>query len=214
MQPDPQSAELAPSNLVKDRLPRRLFMIAMLAGITVGLAPVFMGGCTIARGFDGPGFDDGSVQSIPADQPVTVMLTYGKLDGDKREPFDRYVGIIDDALPQSPGLIGYSLRKELFGDEVWTMSVWDSQDSLWRFVYGDVHGAAMSEASEASIIFTSALFERPAGEIPLDWEEAEQILAEKTAERARGDGQRPAAVGRPAATGRPTTDVEHGGRPQ
>ena len=47
-------------------------------------------------------------------------------------------------LVRSDGLIGYSLKADLIRKTFWTISAWDSTDSLHAFVRSDVHVRAMT----------------------------------------------------------------------
>ena len=75
-------------------------------------------------------------------------------------------------LPAQPGLIGYALRRELFGDELWTLSAWTSEDALDDFVGSEAHLEAM-RAGRAGL--REARFAQrvvPVASLPVPWKAA------------------------------------------
>ncbi len=149
-------------------------------GIKLGvLASVFtlLGGCTISTPFKGPGYDhaDG-VTKVDGGDTVVVALTHAVL-GKERQNFDRGVDRIVDSLAEQPGLIGYSLRRELFGDEAWTLTVWRDEAALLAFVRSEVHQRAIREGAGELAGANFRRFELPASELPIDWEKALGYLA-------------------------------------
>ncbi|MDJ0779791.1 MAG: antibiotic biosynthesis monooxygenase [Gammaproteobacteria bacterium] len=156
--------------------------ISLLALTALGLAmAVFATGCAISTPFGGPGFDrERGVTAVAADERVIVALTHAVL-GERRQAFDRQVGLVADTLPSQQGLIAYSLRKELLGNEAWTMTVWRDEESLQRFVRSSAHQQAIrSSAGELAAVRFSR-FEVPASSLPLGWDEALEYLAGNSA---------------------------------
>ena len=147
------------------------------AGFAAGLFTL-LGGCTISTPFKGPGFDRASgVTDSDRDQTVIVALTHAVL-GDSRRHFDQGVDRVVASLDQQPGLIGYSLRKELFGNEAWTLTVWRDTASLEAFVRSGAHRQAMQTGSAELAAASFRRVEVPAAEIPIDWGTALEYLAE------------------------------------
>ncbi|MEO1481197.1 MAG: antibiotic biosynthesis monooxygenase [Myxococcota bacterium] len=107
--------------------------------------------------------------------PVLVSLTHAVLDGDKREDFDEYVFIVADAMERGniPGLVGFRIRKELFGDEVWTMSAWESEEALADFVRSDVHRKAMRVGRPAIVRMKTRRLTVDGAEVPIGWDRAQ-----------------------------------------
>ena len=155
------------------RLPRAV--VALL----LALAPPLLTGCTAARPFVGPGYEPGrGVVDAEAGDTVVVALTTATLDSARRLAFDAHVSEVLRELPGHEGLIGFSARKELFGDRVWTMTVWRDEESLDRFVDSTVHRRAMSAGSPAMVSFRSRSLEVPVDEVPLAWGRAIELLDE------------------------------------
>jgi heme-degrading monooxygenase HmoA len=137
-----------------------------------------LGGCAIATPFRGPGFAAGKVSGVDPGQTVVVALTNATVHSDRREPFDTHTRKVVDTLPAQPGLIGYSVRRELFGDEAWTMTVWRTDADRARFVATDAHRAAMAAGGPALKSVRFSRVEVPARDIPLSWDRAIQLLNE------------------------------------
>lgn len=156
------------------------FQLAGAARALVPLLGLLLGGCAVATPFRGPGFTAGKVTSVAPDQDVVVVLTNARVHRALRGPFDAQTSKVVDSLPNQPGLVGYSVRRELLGDEVWTMTVWKSEADRARFVASNSHRTAMIEGSPA---LKSARFSRvllPAKDIPISWDRAKQILDEQS----------------------------------
>ena len=145
-------------------------------GILAGTLAL-LGGCAISTPFKGPGYDPGSgVTAANGQQTVVVALTHAMI-GDSRGNFDRAVRRVADSLEQQPGLIGYSLRKHVLGNEAWTLTVWRDEASLEAFVRSPAHQQAMRDATGELALASFRRIELPAAEIPLDWTTALDYLA-------------------------------------
>lgn len=131
--------------------------------------------CSVARPFRATEL----LEQTPKDRQVLVVLTYAELDPKTREPFDDYVRLLDQELDQksTPGLLGYALRKEVLGDRAWTMTAWQDEASMQRFLRGDTHVDAVADASEAVTCMKFQKLSLPAQEVPLSWDRAEALFA-------------------------------------
>jgi heme-degrading monooxygenase HmoA len=140
-----------------------------------------LGGCAIATPYREVAAPGGSGAA-----PAVVAITEARLGGDRasRAAFWHGVREVERSLPTQPGLIGYTLRRELLGNTTWTMTVWESDDALDRFVGGAAHRRAMQagDAAIASVRFARLSRARDAG--PPPWPEALDALAR------RGQGYR------------------------
>lgn len=151
----------------------RLFMnMALIASVSA-----FITACSVGMPFRWPGYD--AVKGVTAQnagKDVLVVITNPKVDQAKRAAFDEYTQRLLKSMHDAPGLVGYSGRKQIFGDEAWTVSVWTDEDSMRRFIYSPGHLAAMDAGTPA---LKNARFRRewiPAKELPLTWTEVLAIL--------------------------------------
>lgn len=112
---------------------------------------------------------------------VIVALTHATLKQgkDHKHNFYRYVDSVVDSMEAQQGMLGYSIRRQLFGREAWTMTVWQDQDSLLAFKTGDAHSQAMQFGSSSLESAVFAQVEISPSEIPLKWAQAEQILEQQ-----------------------------------
>src|SRR5918997_1472672 len=78
-------------------------------------------------------------QRVPRD---VVLLAAQQVAGDAEVM--RYTYQIRRQLADSEGLIGYSLDANVPGRAFWTLSVWEDEVHLWRFVQRTPHGRVMT----------------------------------------------------------------------
>jgi hypothetical protein len=61
--------------------------------------------------------------------------------------FLRRTRAIQNQLNNSTGLVGYSMRAQIFGKKAWTLSVWENEDALEEFVEKMPHSGVMRDIS-------------------------------------------------------------------
>ena len=112
---------------------------------------------------------------------VTVGITHVTTgdDSKKNDIFWQYTYAVIDSLASHKGYLGHKIRKQIFGSEAWTMTVWKDEASLNAFVRGDMHSQAIQNGLDAvaKARFVRLTIER--SKIPLSWAEAEKIMTEK-----------------------------------
>ncbi len=120
-----ENGALAPSQRKRPSRAARL-RLAVAAAFAGALA-----GCAIATPYKTT--DSGA--ALPKDAPTVVAVTLAVVSDDRaaRKVFWENVWRIERALPEQPGLLGYSLRQELLGNKAWTMTAWRSEEDLRRF---------------------------------------------------------------------------------
>ncbi len=149
-----------------DKFVKKYMRISLFMSMIGGVA-----GCSISTPFRWPGFDPKSGVTIPgASKVIVVAITHVIVDSDKRRAFDDHTMRVVNNMSRQPGLIGYSVRKQILGDEAWTVSVWSDEDSLRRFVYTPEHLRAMAAGEPAMKAVRFRRFSMPANELPLNWD--------------------------------------------
>jgi len=112
---------------------------------------------------------------------VIVSITEAHLGSDsvKNKIFRQNTVAVLNNLKHEQGYLGHSVRLGLLGDRAWTMTVWQDENSLKKFIYGDTHKTAMKLGTSAlkSARFANVLVQR--SEVPLSWKKANQLLAEQ-----------------------------------
>ena len=86
-------------------------------------------------------------------------------------------GQIQKQLARSEGALGYSLIAYILKKEFWTMSVWEDEDSLSKFVKTGAHLRTMRELSR--YLSDQRQFVKvniKGSEIPLPWERAKGFV--------------------------------------
>jgi heme-degrading monooxygenase HmoA len=137
---------------------------------------LLLGGCTIATPFR-----EASPAGPEAGGEVIVALTEATLGPDRaaRTAFWDGVRAVEQSLPDQRGLVGYALRRELLGSRAWTMTVWESEEDLARFVRSQAHGAAIRTGAPALAGQRFASVTRPRAAGPMPWAEALDVLERK-----------------------------------
>ena len=161
-----------------NRTPLKRLATRITEFCTVATVISFLTGCAVGTPFKGPGFESGSVVTETENDMVVVGLTYIQTgdDAEQNRVFWQHVGKVHDAIEQQPGLIGYSIRREILGDQGWTMTVWKDERSLNQFVGSQVHRDAMQNGLPALQKTGFARLVLHKDRIPLSWKEAEKIL--------------------------------------
>lgn len=133
--------------------------------------------CEVATPFRGPGASPGSASAVTGGEAeVVVALTHAKVDWFKRGAFDDYTQRVVNTIEQNDGLIGFSVRRQLFGVEVWTMTVWRDEASLEAFVASPMHREAIRKGMPAVV---EAQFHRmrwPISDLPPSWDAMKRVL--------------------------------------
>ena len=147
-----------------------------LAQAIVALLLATATACTIARPFSGPGLR--APGEVGAASMVTVVITHATLHGSRRGHFDRYTRRLVAALEAGTfaGLVGFSVRKTLFSNEVWTMSAWTDGEAVAGFARSSLHREAMAQAGDAIRSLRVRRVQVPPAAIPLSWKQALRYL--------------------------------------
>ncbi len=143
----------------------------------------FLASCAeVATPFRGPRYDPSSRTLMPiesaeadGDRTYILALTNATLDRSRRGIFDDYTRELEKALPDTPGLVGFSIRARPLGSEVWTMTLWTSDEAADDFVGSPLHRKAIREAMPA--VITSRFYRGPwTSTMPPTWAEAKALL--------------------------------------
>lgn len=89
---------------------------------------------------------------------------------------------IRDQLRHAPGLLGYSLMARLRRRQFWTLSVWEGEAALRRFVAGSPHGQVMLTLRDKMEQTNFIRWRMQGTEFPPRWQEA---FARRDAERGK-----------------------------
>lgn len=117
------------------------------------------------------------------DEQVVLVLTRVVVDPAQRAEFDRQNSLVMASMTSQPGLIGYSARRQLFGDEGWTMSVWASEEARAAFVRSAVHRKAIAKSLPAVRSVELKRLSVARKDLPTDWDQVLRLLAEPEGRR-------------------------------
>ena len=146
--------------------------------LQAALSALALGGCAAETPFRGPGYDAkrGVIGGVGDKLVVSVTAAAVKDTPEARAVFWDYVDQVEASLPDRPGFVGYSKRRELFGNTAWTLTVWADSASLIAFIDSEPHRTAIRAASDS---FDDARFARVTvdrSEVPVSWERALALL--------------------------------------
>jgi hypothetical protein len=169
------------SQLTPQTVPNRQKRLPFTRWIVLTLAVLGLSGCAIATPFKGPGYSSSKGVTASGSGPITIAITQAVLkdDGAKRKSFWNQVSSVEASLASQPGLIGYSLRRELIGDTSWTLTAWVDEDSLRAFIEDVPHQDAIRDGRSAlaEARFVRATLART--DLPLSWTTALEILEQR-----------------------------------
>ena len=114
------------------------------------------------------------------DREYTALLTYLPLSKWRAIPkFVRYTSQIRRQLADSKGLIGYALDANVLNRDFWTLSVWENEESLRRFVQRNPHGRVMTDLLPDMGQTEFLPFKVNGSSIPPDWQETKRRMRER-----------------------------------
>ena len=145
----------------------------------LGSLLIWLNGCAI--GTPWPRLAAGAPEQ--AEEPVVLVLTRVVVDSRQRREFDRQNSRVLASMGTHPGLIGYAARRELFGDQGWTMSVWANDEARATFVRSAVHREAVTRSMPALRTVELKRLTVPRKDLPADWDQVLRMLADPEGRR-------------------------------
>lgn len=169
------------------RLPR--LTLAMLRGLLCAPIAALIGACAVGTPVETRAL---RTTAGPGAVPLEVSITHAVIDPARRGDFDRWTRRVNAGLDAQPGLLAHAIRKELFGDQVWTFTAWASAADRARFVESTTHRRAMDESSTGIAAMRSVRLTLAPAELPADWDGVLALLERASTE---GHAQRYAPAG-------------------
>ena len=145
----------------------------------LGSLLVWLNGCAI--GTPWPRLPAASPEQ--AEEQVVLVLTHVAVDTKQRREFDRQNSRVLASMGSHPGLIGYAARRQLFGDQGWTMSVWASDEARAAFVRSAVHREAIARSTPALRTVELKRLTVARKDLPADWDQVLHMLADPEGRR-------------------------------
>ena len=114
-----------------------------------------------------------SYSTTEPNREYTALLSYLPLKRAWRLPWLMLQSIrIQRQLRTSGGLIGYSLRAQLVVKRFWTLSAWEDEAAMQRFVRAQPHIEIMTALAPHMGKTSFVRWKVMGSELPLDWDEA------------------------------------------
>ena len=150
-------------------------------GLGLVALAALLGGCAISTPFRGPGYDSRDGVTVAHSGTVYVSITRATYNRGSmaRSEFWDHVERVEASLPDQPGFIGFSKRREIFGNTAWTMTIWTDGSSMRRFVSSEAHREAMASSARTLDDASFHGFEISAEDVPIAWSDALDRLAEE-----------------------------------
>lgn len=122
-------------------------------------------GCAISTPQRLPPLDPGET----GEDSVFVVITRANIKPQMQSTFYDVSTTVARTLSEQPGLITYSLRREIFGTQAWTLTAWKSPEARDMFGTGLAHREAMKLTSILVNDFNVQRFVIRRDELPLSW---------------------------------------------
>ena len=107
------------------------------------------------------------------EREYVVLLTHLPMRRPSKLPrFFGYVRKIQKQLDRTAGLVGYSLLAKPLRADYWTLSVWEDDEALRRFVAERPHLDAMGELPRYLSGFRTIRWTAGGRSLPPDWDDA------------------------------------------
>jgi hypothetical protein len=113
----------------------------------------------------------------PADKEreYLALLSYLPLSSYLALPlFVWYTLRVGRQLSQTPGVIAYALEAKLLSRQFWTLSIWESEEGLQRFVRFNPHLSAMRSMAPRMGATWFTRYPVTGASLPLSWDDAHE----------------------------------------
>jgi len=122
-----------------------------------------------------------ALASVDANREYLALLSYLPLKQYRKIPaFMRFAMGIQKQLAGTPGVIGYSLRAQIFSKQFWTLSVWEDSAALINFVRKVPHSESMKAMAPFMGQTKFKQWTVPGSGVPLKWAEAIRRMAQES----------------------------------
>ena len=129
--------------------------------------------------FSGPGWDGtkGALTKEPraSYRIATTVFAYHR-DEKRKADFDATLARVIEAAKVSPGLVGYQIAHSSKCGYARTISVWETEDDMMRFVLSGAHSDATTKVRDVGIDGRTIGWEGTAKELPVSWPAARAKL--------------------------------------
>ncbi|MCO4772071.1 MAG: DUF3291 domain-containing protein [Deltaproteobacteria bacterium] len=148
--------------------------------LTLFVVLTLLTGCSVTSPYEGPGFDG----DVEPEGTVVAAITHTRIAAGGTTSFSDHLDAIKRQQDVHEGFIGRSLGNDVPTPIRWTLTLWESEESMLRFVTEGAHFDAMLDSSHVIDGVRSAIFtiEADSEEFPPSWERAIEHLEEQSPE--------------------------------
>lgn len=126
----------------------------------------------------GPGVDPATgAPRDPGEGGYVVATTRLNLSTDGAELFSKHVGAILGEIQKQPGFVAYQVGLSSKCNVARTLSVWKDEESLYAFVTGPAHKAAMNDTSKMSRGYSNTTHFKVSQASEISWSAAARAIA-------------------------------------
>lgn len=111
---------------------------------------------------------------------VVMSLTHARIYMEKRGAFERATLALLGQLGDAEGLLMYSIRRELLGDQAWTMTAWRADEYRDQFLASEMHSLALLSARDSIKSMRSRRISLTVNDLPLRWSRALRLLGQES----------------------------------
>ena len=117
-------------------------------------------------------------RSPQTDDECLAMVTYFLLKRFRDMPrFNLYTKRVQRQLAESGGLLGYAVGAKPWRKQFWTLSVWEDERALRKFVHSGIHKGVMIVLQDDMADFANRAWTVRGSHVPPAWETALKHLA-------------------------------------
>jgi heme-degrading monooxygenase HmoA len=132
--------------------------------------------CAVSTPFRWPGL---ALVRAAGSREVLLVLTSAEVAPEHRASFRERTLQVAGTMEGADGLVGWSIRTQLFGGEVWTATVWTSPEAAAAWSRSPVHQAAIAAQQGGFHGLRLKRLWLPADDLPLDWARVLTMLGER-----------------------------------
>ncbi|HEX4878511.1 MAG TPA: hypothetical protein VFV39_01590 [Limnobacter sp.] len=77
-----------------------------------------------------------------------LVVTHATIKARQSSRFYDLSEAVVDSLKNQPGVLAYSVRRQVFGNQAWTLTLWEGESGTSAFVNNTAHAKAMASVNE------------------------------------------------------------------
>lgn len=136
---------------------------------------ILLEACTIGRPLRSLGHSSNPKFKAVNDVDVVYVGATHAILKDGAGQFVKDTFMVYDELENFDGFLGASVQKEIWGNQVWTFSVWKSSADLKEFTKSDIHKKAIRSSGHFIEKIRSGSLALKKKDVPSNWSDVKKI---------------------------------------